>query len=292
MVLRILILILALGTFSAPVEAGWFDTLTSYFKKPVPAKPPTIKVLIVHDRTGVVLEVKGKYKVFDPHTGDHLGTRFVGKRKFIQAVSDGIKWGEEFPGIHQLLITPDEAATTIIVDGIEYHGPVYVYDIGGTISIVNQVYIEDYLSSILAQKYREPLSEETLAAAAIAARTSAYYHAENPKSQYWSVDGQQTGYQGFAVINYASPIEKALQATRFMVMSSYPVSEDQITPFLAQWKQEGNGTGHEVISKITLADAEEMARRGEHAAQILSKAFPGMKIELMHYADPSSKAKK
>lgn len=292
MALRILMLMLALGSMAAPVQAGWFDTLTSYFKKPAPATPPTIKVLIVHDRTGVVLEVKGKYKIFDPHTGDHLSTRFVGKRKFIQAVSDGIKWGEEFPGIHQILITPDEAGTTTIVDGIEYHGPVYVYDIGGTISIVNQIYIEDYLSSILAQRYREPFSEETLAAAVIAARTSAYYNAENPGSQYWSVDGQQTGYQGFAAISHSSPIEQAIKATRFMVMSSYPVSQDQVTTFLAQWKQDGNGTGREVISKISLAEAEQMAKRGDHAAQILNKAFPGVKIELMHYAEPALKAKK
>src|SRR5262249_11555913 len=149
-------------------------------------------------RTGVVLEVKGKYKIFDPHTKEHISTRYTGKRKFIQAVSDGLKWGEEFPGVHQLLVTPDGPDVTIIVDGIEYHGPVYVYDIGGTISVVNQVPVEEYVSSILSQHYREPLSPETLAAIAIAARTSAYYSAENPKSDYWSIDAQQMGYQGFA----------------------------------------------------------------------------------------------
>lgn len=292
MALRILYLILALGTINTSAHAGWFDTLTSFFKKPMPAKPPTIKVLIVHDKTGVVLEVKGKYKIFDPHTGDHIGSRFKGKRKFIQAVQDGIKWGEEFPGIHQILIVPDEAGVTTIVDGIEYHGPVYVYDIGGTISIVNQIYIEDYLSSILAQRFPESLDRETLAAAAIAARTSAYYSAENPKSPYWSIDAQQSGYQGFAAINFSSPIEQAIKDTRFMIMSSYPINGSEITPFIAMWKEDGRYSGAEVVSKISLAEADQIAKNGEHAAQILAKAFPGVKIELMHYEETAYKAKK
>lgn len=292
MALRILILILALGPMASPLQAGWFDNIASYFRKAGPETPPTVKVLIVHDKTGVVLEVKGKYKIFDPHTGDHLSTRFIGKRKFIQAVNDGIKWGEEFPGIHQILITPDDPSTTTIVDGIEYHGPIYVYDIGGTISIVNQVYVEDYLSSILAQRYREPLSEETLAAVAIAARTSVYYNVKSPKSEFWSVDAQKSGYQGFASINPSSPIEKAIESTRYMIMSRTSPNQGEIVPFLAQWKGEVKGsTGYEVSSQITLAEAEEMAKKGKDAAQILAKAFPGIRIELMHYSEPAKKSR-
>jgi Stage II sporulation protein. len=276
---------------SAPLQAGWFDNITSYFRKAPPATPPKIRVLIVHDKQGVVLEVKGKYKMHDPHNGDHLTTRFVGKRKFIQAVRDGLKWGEEFPGVHQLMIVPDEKSTTTIVDGIEYKGPIYVYDIGGTISIINEVGIEDYLSSTLAQKYAQDTSPELLNAIAITARTAAYYAVENPKNQYWSVDSQQIGYQGAAVIVSNSEMEKAINETRYMIMSNAAPGEVQINPFPAEWNKGGVnfGVGQQVVSRITLADAAALAQKGDHAAQILSKAFPGVKIELIHYAPEKGK---
>ena len=74
---------MAMLPFVAPVEAGIWDTISGYFSKTKNA-PPTIKPLLVQDKVGVVLEVKGKYKIIDPHTGKHIGTRFDGKRKFIR----------------------------------------------------------------------------------------------------------------------------------------------------------------------------------------------------------------
>lgn len=284
MMLRILVALLALGQIAAPLQAGWFDSLASYFYKPDP-KPPKIRVLIVYDKPGVVLEVKGMYKLYDPLTGEHISTRYVGKRKFIQAVQDGLKWGEEFPGVHQLLVVPDEKSTTTIVDGIEYRGPIYVYDVGGTISVVNEISIENYLSSILAERHPQKNSPEFLAAIAIAARTAAYYAIEHPKSQYWEVDGRQVGYQGYAVVEESSDIEKAIHDTRYMVMSNSPTG---IQAFPAQWSR-GQGSSPGLLSNISLEQATEMARQGANAAQILEKAFPGIKIELIHYAQEKHK---
>lgn len=283
MVLRILFMLLALGPLSNTLQAGWFDSLTSYFRSSAPARPPKVRVLIAHDKEGALVEVKGKYKIHDPHTGDHITTRFVGKRKYMQAVRDGIKWGEEFPGVFQLLIVPDEATTTTVVDGIEYKGPIYIYDIGGTISVINEVPIEDFLSSSLAQSFRSPLPQEALNAIAIAARTAAYYAAANPRNQYWTVDGAVSGYQGFAAIDYSSGIEKAIADTRYMVMSNAAGGEEQINVFPAQWSQVPSLGNQQVVSQVSLDDAIGMANNGEHAAQILGKAFPGSKIELIHY---------
>ena len=289
MLLKILFVLLMVGPLAAPVNAGWFDSMTSYFSKPAAAKPPKIRVLIVHDQQGVVIEVKGKYKIYDPHNGEHISTRFVGKRKFMQAVRDGIKWGEEFPGLYQLMIVPEERSTTTVVDGIEYRGPIFVYDIGGTISVINEVSIQDFLSSTLSQRYRQKMPEEFLAAVAIAARTNAYYAAANPKNQYWSVDANPVNYQGFAVVDPTSDMEKAINDTRFMIMSNAAPGENQVNAFPAEWKTDPSNSGLSYISKITLDEAAEMAKKGEHAAQILTKAFPGVKIELIHYAENNKK---
>jgi stage II sporulation protein D len=282
MLLRILFILIAAAPLSVPAHAGWFDSVTNLFSKPAAAKPPKIRVLVVHDEQGVVIEVKGKYKLYDPHNGDHISTRFVGKRKIMQAIRDGIKWGEEFPGLHQLMIVPDESSTTTIVDGIEYKGPIFVYDIGGTISVINEVSIEDFLSSTLAQRYRQKMPEELMAAVAIAARTNAYYVAANPKNQYWSIDAGPVNYQGSAVIDTTSDIENAIAATKYMVMST-AANGNQVSAFPAEWKSDNTGYNQPNISKISLDQAAEMAKKGEHAAQILMKAFPGVRIELIHY---------
>lgn len=289
MIMRILLLLLALGPLSAPLHAGWFDGVMSYFGREPAAVVPKVRVLVVHDQQGVILEVKGKYKIHDAYTGEHISTRFVGKRKFIQAVRDGIKWGEEFPGIFQLVIIPDEKSTTTIVDGIEYHGPVYVYDIGETISIVNDVGIEDFLASVLSQRYREETLPEVLAALAITARTATYNAIMHPRSPYWSVDGRQAGYQGSAAVDLETDMQRAIHDTRYMVMSTVSPDSSKLNPFPAQWSDgmQGLTQGQQVLSKISLAEAEAVVKKGGNAAQVLAKAFPGTKIEFIH--DPLDK---
>lgn len=282
MILRLVVMLLAVVPFVGPLNAGVWETVAGHFSK-ASNRQPTIKPLLVHDKIGVILEVKGKYKIVDPHTGKHISTRFTGKRKFIQATKEGLKWGEEFPGVHQLLIVPDEKLTTTIVDGIEYPGLIFVYDVDGMISVVNQVPVEQFLSHSLSQYQKQQMPEEALAAVVIAARTTAYYYAENPKTEYWSVEAQQLGYQGVAV-EATGALKNEIQGTRFMVMSTSTVGDERIRAFPATWKGEPQ-KGDTVVSQITLAQAIDFANKGENAAQILSKAFPGIHIELMQYLD-------
>lgn len=284
---RMLVLMLACLSVTTAAQAGLWDSLTGYFGGERLPPQPTIKVLIAHDEPGVVLEVKGKYKLFDPRTGEHISTRFLGKRKYIQVAHDGLKWGEEFPGIYQLLIVPDDASTVTLVDGKEYQGSLAIYDVGGAISVVNNTYVENFLASFLGALYTNPMPEEALAAIAIAARTTAYYQTANPRSQYWAVDGRQYGYQGNASVNSASGIDRALRATRYMVIGRNTPGSQSPSPFVAEWKtsdpsRAGASAG---TSLLAVSDAETMARSGEHAAQILVKAFPGSAIEYMRFAE-------
>lgn len=240
------------------------DMLFAKPKRPVSTK---IKVLIANEKPGVVFEVKGKYKIYDPNNGSHISTRFIGKRKYMQALNDGLEWGEQFPGVYQLLFVADSQTTTMIIDGIEYKGSVYIYDVGGTVSVVNEIDIEDYISSVLTTQVHDSLSAEAMAAVVIAARTKALYEVKNPASPFFSIDGSKIGYQGFALANPHSPLEQAIAATRYMVMSK---EKGATIPFPASWG---------ASAAISLNDAEQMASRGEHAAQILGKAFPGINIQ-------------
>ena len=207
MIARLFMLILVFAPFASTVEAGLWDNIKSLFAGSNRNVPPIIRVLVTHDQPSVMLEVKGKYNVYDPNTKAHMGTRLIGKHKLIQSIPSGLKWGEEFPGIYQLHIVPENQSITTVVNEVEYRGSLFVYDIGGTISIINAVDLEDYLTSVLTPQFHEPLSEETLSAIAITARTYAYYRTLHPKNPFWGVDGEQEVYAGLASIDTDSAIE-------------------------------------------------------------------------------------
>lgn len=246
------------------LEAGILENWSAYVMKQE-ARPATIKVLVAQNKPGIVLEVRGKYKIYDPNTMEHISTRFMGKRKFLQPLSNGIKWGEEFPGIYQILIVADEPNSTTIVDGVEYAGNLYIYDVAGQISVVNELAVEDYLDSLLSVKYDAPYPEEYLGAIAIASRTQAYDVIGNPKTKYWDIDGTKIGFEGYAATQKQNGIDKALLTTRNMVMTL----NDK--PFDASWE----------AAKIKPLDAERLAKSGDSAAQILNKAFPGMTLKVI-----------
>lgn len=246
-------------------EAGMIEHWSASMWKSEKPQPPQIKVLIAKNKPGVVLEVKGKYKMYDPNTMEHLSTRFIGKRKYIQSLANGLKWGEEFPGIYQLMIVPDEGKTTTLVDGIEYAGTLYIYDVAGRISVVNEVQIEDYLDSVMTAQLLKSMPEETLGALAIANRTQAYYLAQNPKTDFWTVEAGKVGYEGYAVTERNNAVDKALATTKYMVLT------ENDKPFNADWTS----------SKLQLTDAERYAQQGQSALDILKKAFPTAALKVM-----------
>jgi stage II sporulation protein D len=268
--------------FCGVLNAGLWSSFKSAFGYEERVLPPNIRVLIVHDLDKVHLEVNGPYSLYDPYTNSHITSRFVGKARLIQAMSDGLKWGESFPGLYQLKISPVGENALIQVEDRQYTGVMYVYDIGQSISLVNQVPVEDYIKSVLRQDEIDRLHPETLAALAIAARTNTYFQSVNPKNTFWAVDAKKVNYEG--VIDSNKAIDEAVNATRYMIMSRTGTYEGVATPFGLEFGPIGVSATQEVaVSQISLEEAEKMAQRGEHAAQILAKAFPGSIIMLMCY---------
>lgn len=278
MQLRAILFLVAMLPF-VNANAGMWDNVKGWFGSRTKAIP-TIDVLIVNDKPGTMIDVKGKYSLYNPHTNKQISKRTLGKRKLMQPHSSGLKWGEEFPGVFQIMIVPEDGDRTLFVDGVEYKGVVIVYDIGGSISVVNKVPIEDYLRSILPSRYREPYPEEALAAIAISSRTDAFYATKNPKTRFWAVDAIQEGYHGLESSDNTNGVDQAINATTHMVLSKTGTYEGIVTPFSAQWGVKTGIPG--ARAEISLDEAEQMARNGQHAAQILSRAFPGSHIELIY----------
>lgn len=284
MICRIFLLFLALAPLNSSLQAGVLDSISCYFCGQNRPAPPAIRVLILHDAEGANLQIQGrKYSLFDPYTNCHLSTRFAGKCRYIHAAADGLRWGESFPGLYQLRIQPEDKNAFMTIDGYNYDGPIDVYDIGGTISIVNQISIEEYVRAMMVSFQGVNLESETLAALAIVIRTNAYYQAMNPKNTFWTVDGKKVGFQG--VVCGGGAAQDAVKQTRYMIMSRTCIYEGGATPFPAQMGERPTGLPPKdlEVSKITLEEANAIAQRGGHAAQILAKAFPGSMIMLMQY---------
>lgn len=252
--------------------------------------PPKIKVLIAHDQDNLLLEVTDKYKIVDPHLKESVSNwRFKGKSQNIQATRGGLTWGEGFPGVHQLAFIPGGPDTQFIVNGTPYKGVLYVYDIGGSVSAVNELPIEDYITSILTKNSPPVIAEETLAAVVITTRTNAYHQVKNPRSNYWDVDGALVGFKG-TVLGVSPALQNALIKTRFMVLSLNGKLDENIKTFSAQWDFmpkdiEKSSNSKTELAKITIAEANDLAKKGDHAASLLEKAFPKTSIQLIHFND-------
>ncbi|MCH9609866.1 MAG: hypothetical protein S4CHLAM45_14080 [Chlamydiales bacterium] len=219
---------------------------------------PTIRVLIAKSVSSALIEAKGGYRVIRPETGFTLSSGSVGKRYVVHAIDQGLRWGEEFPGVSTCKVIPTNRQTVFYVNGYQYKGALGLYlDQNRLVTIVNEVPIEDYLRSVLALKFEKPMSKEALSAMVIGARTEAYAKAISGRAGQvpWDVVSSKVGYFGNGVALQKNGVEEGVEHTRFMVMESKggePLKEVRLIP-----------------SKI-----EELAKAGQDAKRILQSCFP------------------
>ena len=78
---------------------------------------PFVKVLLAKEQEGLMVDVKGPHNIYDPFTGKKLDAAFMGSSYYMTPTTDGIKWGQEFPGIYQIVIVPDDQNAGVVVNG-------------------------------------------------------------------------------------------------------------------------------------------------------------------------------
>lgn len=200
-----------------------------------PMGPRKIQVLLEKESAGALLEVKGPYYLFNPHDGSRIASGLLGKRFMIHEMENGLKWGEEFPGIHQLYIKPRSNETTIFVNGIQYSGAVAIYGIAGTVNIVNELDVEDYVKSVLTTQFSASLEPEVMSALAIIARTDAYYHATKGSDSFWHIAAEEARFQGSGLVVHNSVIDRVVDSTRHLILV-HPENGKNL-PFAAQWTE-------------------------------------------------------
>lgn len=274
--------ILSVSTFQC--EAGVWDRIKNVFLPADEAPPPHIRALVFRNEPATSLEVKGSFNLYDPYKNEKVATKFSSKKGLLESRPVGLKWGEEFPGVYQLKVVPDNADTRVIVNGTEYKGIVYIYDVNGKLCVINELDIEDYIESVLSGLFDRPLSKEAMNAIAIAARTDAYHHATNASNPYWHVDAEKTGYYGFSVTRKKNGVDQAVENTKYMVLNlSTSYSSPKIQTFPTQIvKNEAAPIAITSGTALPVSKIEQMAQKGLLADRILTSMFPNTTISLTH----------
>ncbi len=219
---------------------------------------PKIRLLLAKGVPSALLEAKGSYCVIRKETGAMISNGSVGKRYVVHAIEEGLRWGEEYPGISHFIVVPTNKQTVFYVDGFQYKGAIAVYqDQNRHITLVNELTIEDYLRSTLALKFDHQMSDEAMAAITIGARTEAYAQALAGRSAgaAWDLKAKEVGYYGNGVAFQTNGVEQSVENTRFMVVESAPGQPLQQVRLLR--------------SKV-----EELANAGQDAKRILQSYFP------------------
>lgn len=198
-------------------------------------KPATIKVLLEDKQEKMLLEVRGPYKVFCPHTNVLISSSSHAKRNTIQPQKAGLFWGDSFPGTFGIRLVPGNHQSSILVNGIQYKGCLEIYDVNGKLRVINEVDVENYLRSCLATQFTEIKEPEVLNALSILARTNAYYQIHRFPNAPWHVSAADENYQGYAITLQNPVIENAITETRHAILTY------KSEPFPTSWSENSGG---------------------------------------------------
>ncbi len=266
--------IILLGVCAMPTAATYAVdaqpiTQTASVKNMLSGK--TIKVLLAKDLEGAQVEVKGGYYVYDPLTGKELEHSLMSSSFYMFPITEGIKWGAEFPGVYQLLIVPKKG--TILVSGIEYRGMVYAYQIDGALAFVNEVSIDDYADTQLSTKVPAAVAnEEVLAALSIAAQTDALYKSSFAQTAFFDVRAPLVHYAGHGLSRSDLAFQEVMKNTKQIVLTNGKQHE-KVVGFAIDWF---DGTE----CSAPLEKMHQLAQEGHDAKSILQELFPNATLVL------------
>lgn len=239
-----------------PLFAGWKETFAGF----IPTKKreleifkseETVKVLLAHKVDGAMLQLYGRFDVRDPNDAKYLSSGHVGKQGMILPMVKGIAWGEHFPDTYQFVVIPKNKEKTFILDGVQHEGVLYVYQIDGRLSLVNELPLESYVRSVVSTQAEETLHEEALASLAVCVRTHALWSRHSKTDGYWHLYGPDVGFIGMAGASRNSAAQIAATTTDGMVMRDPQFPQDDGL-FPAAWTGQCRGAREDSFNEDSL----------------------------------------
>ena len=266
------LLLAPLTVASAPLSASaqmvYNESLGRVLHMP---EDPVCKVLLAKVQKSLQVDVNGAHNIYDPYTGKKLDAAFVSSSYPLVPTIDGIKWGQEFPGVYQIVVIPDDDNGGVTVNGTTYGGVVAFYQVEDKLAVVNWISLDELTSSLLSSNFlpKDAYQKETIAAYAIALRSLVYNQMMNSDTPFWDVRADECGYQGKAVTRVDLPFIDAMRATKKIVMIGGGSSPALKTSSIEELRR-----------KMPSDAAEALAKEGKDARLILHKYYPNAMLTI------------
>lgn len=207
---------------------------------PITFDGPTVRVLIAHGSKGALLEVAGRYVMVDPKTNKKIDAGFLGERLTVHPTSDGVLWSNHVRGIYQFKLAPRTGERLFWLDGVQYTGVLYVYQIGQNISFVNEMTIEDYVAAVVEANTDASILPQAANALAICARSDAWYHTKTRRDNYWQVYAPEVNFRGIGGITKSSRGSVAAKATEGLYITHANFNQNSGL-FMSRWTAHSGG---------------------------------------------------
>ena len=253
-------------------------TLLSGFSKSVMAGPValvstpplSIRVLVASDSMGLSVETEVDAPILAAN-GETIAVLPQRTGYAVQPNEAGIEIGDmQFPALVQ--ITPN-ADGFVSVNGQWHRGMLTLLNVGGQLLAVNNVDLEQYLYSVVGAEMPASWHDEALKSQAIAARSYALAHIENPASNWYDL-GNDEWYQVYKGIeSEADSTYAAVVGTdgQFLIqdgrtLTALYASTDEVS------NEAHSGLGMSQVGVVRLADT------GFFYRDILAHYYPGGEI--------------
>lgn len=242
--------------FPMALQTATVDIPTDASQK---TKPATIKVLLNKLVSEAIVTAKGKFRVYNCTTNQMID---FGKDKWGRIVytKRGLQWGDRFPGYLSMRIVPSDSDSILYVNGNPYKGCLEVHGINGTITIINEVDIENFLKAMIPCKLREKLDKEVLDALVIVERTHFAFLAQKNSKAAWQLSANEINYCG--VKESTAFIDEATDRTRGIIMTF----QEQLFP--ATWNRHSAG---QTVSYASIFRTKNIIPSG--ASELPSKSY-------------------
>ncbi len=229
---------------------------------------PSVRILICSDEESLEVEVPGACNIYNPKSGKKIEAAFLKTSYTMLPTQEGIRWGTDFPGIFQLLIIPDDTKTPVRVNGIDYPGAIYCYQIGSKLAVVNSISLEDFTSVLMSTTLLPKANDtkEGLAAYAIAFRTKGLWCALHPKNPFWDIQASTFGYRGKSVIRQDKLFQDGVRVTTRLVLQGNKSGS------LAQTLD--NDSLQQLLASMPSEEVSNLSKHGKNAKEILADIFP------------------
>lgn len=269
-----LLLIVCVCVYGGTLSAASIKKEKLYEKIAHLPKQPVIRVEMMADIEGAMVEVRGPHNIYDPKNGKKVESIYQSSAYYMYPTADGLKWGEEFPGIYQLLVVPDSPSTSVVLAGSPFRGMIACYQLEGSVGFVNELSIEDFVDSVLSAHMPQTVtSKEAIAAMAILLRTDALHAIKHPQNKhYWDIRADECGYKGYTAVRRDELFCDATKAARDMVMLCPTQTEAFGVASITEFSKE------EIAHKAE--ECQKLAQEGKDAKAILETLFPQSQITL------------